>query len=141
MTRFALPLVVLSLAAVLWPAAAAQQGALKPLREWRGSVMDEALMKQAPAGQAIANEKTFAALWKAWEPEKKVPEVNFQKELVLVAATRGSRLNLSTRLTEGGDLKAAALSTRDLRPGFRYHIIVIPREGVKTVNGKPLAGG
>jgi hypothetical protein len=31
-----------------------------------------------------------------------------------------------------------AISTRDLRPGFRYAIKSIPREGVKTVDGKPL---
>jgi hypothetical protein len=35
-------------------------------------------------------------------------------------------------------LKVLALATRDLRPGFRYQILVVPREGVKTVNGKLL---
>jgi hypothetical protein len=33
------------------------------------------------------------------------------------------------------------MATRDLRPGFRYEILVLPREGVKTVNGKPLREG
>jgi hypothetical protein len=28
--------------------------------------------------------------------------------------------------------------TKDLRPGFRYVLGVVPREGVKTVNGKDL---
>jgi hypothetical protein len=31
-----------------------------------------------------------------------------------------------------------AISTRDLRPGFRYAIKSVSKEGVKTVNGQPL---
>jgi hypothetical protein len=30
------------------------------------------------------------------------------------------------------------MATRDLRPGFRYVIATVSREGVKTVNGKQL---
>jgi hypothetical protein len=29
-------------------------------------------------------------------------------------------------------------NSRDLRPGLRYVIISVPKEGVKTVNGKEL---
>jgi hypothetical protein len=139
MRRFVLPSLAVALAALLWPAgSAAQDKALKPLREWRGSVADEALAKNAPANHVIADEKTFARVWQAWEPGKKIPEVDFKKQLVLVATTRGSRLNVGARLAEGGDLKVAAIATRDLRPGFRYHFIVIPHEGVQSVNGTKL---
>jgi hypothetical protein len=51
---------------------------------------------------------------------------------------RGKLLTLSASLDETGDLKALGLATRDLRPGFRYALISVPREGVKTVNGKEL---
>jgi hypothetical protein len=30
------------------------------------------------------------------------------------------------------------MATRDLRPGFRYVITTVSREGVKTVNGQTL---
>jgi hypothetical protein len=40
--------------------------------------------------------------------------------------------------TDKGDLQALAIATRDLRPGFRYAVLVVPREGVKTINGKEL---
>jgi hypothetical protein len=30
------------------------------------------------------------------------------------------------------------IATRDLAPGFRYAVLVLPREGVKTINGKEL---
>jgi hypothetical protein len=64
--------------------------------------------------------------------------VNFDREIVLVARTAGSRLTLKASLDEKGDLKALGLATRDLRKGFRYVIISVPKEGVKTVNGKEL---
>jgi len=59
--------------------------------------------------------------------------------LVLVQTTVGSRLNLSATLDEKGDLKAIGLLSFDLRPGFRYMIIAVPRAGVVSVSGQPLA--
>jgi ribosomal protein S12 len=53
-----------------------------------------------------------------------------------VSTSRGSRLNTQANLADNGDLRIFGFGTKDLRPGFRYHIIVIKREGVKTVNGK-----
>jgi hypothetical protein len=41
-------------------------------------------------------------------------------------------------LDEKGNLKALGFASRDLVPGFRYVIISVPKEGVKTVNGKEL---
>ena len=64
--------------------------------------------------------------------------MDFGKEILVVATTVGSRLNLDTKLDEKGDLKVLALATRDLRPGFRYAIKSVGKEGVKTVNGKEL---
>lgn len=101
------------------------------------SVDDEALMNEAPANGVIASTKAWEKLAKAWgikDPAK----VNFDKQILVLATTRGSRLNLNTRLDEQGDLKIVAISTRDLRPGFRYAIKSVNREGVKTVNGQPL---
>ena len=56
----------------------------------------------------------------------------------MIQTTVGSRLNLILQLTEAGDLKVLGLATRDLRPGFRYAMATVPREGVKTVNGQAL---
>jgi RNA polymerase sigma factor (sigma-70 family) len=69
---------------------------------------------------------------------EEAPEVNFDKEIVLVARTAGSKLTLKASLDEKRDLKALGLATRDLRKGFRYVIISVPKECVKTVNGKEL---
>jgi hypothetical protein len=103
--------------------------------ELRGSLDDAALMKEAPAGGVITTAKDFEKLCKAWKIE--APKVDFTKNIVLVGTTSGGRIN-GRPLLKDGDLKVGFIATRDLRPGFRYLMIVYPREGVKTVNGKEL---
>jgi hypothetical protein len=131
----------LSLAAVLFLAAGVAVAAPTPLQAtntWTGSIDDEDLAKEMPENGVITNARDFAKLVKAWKVAEKAPEVNFDKEIVLVAKTVGSKLTLKASLDEKGDLKALGLATRDLRKGFRYVIISVPKEGVKTVNGKEL---
>ena len=113
-------------------------GPLKPTKLWKGSVADEKLAQQKPENGVVTNSKDFEKLVKAWTVADKVPEVDFDKELILVDTTVGSLLNLSATLDDKGDLKAIGIGTRDFLPGFRYVLISVPKEGVKTVNGKPL---
>ena len=131
----------LSLAAVLFLAVAgfaADPMPLKPTNTWTGSVEDKKLAKEMPENGVITNAKDFEKLVKAWNVAEKVPEVNFDKEIVIVATTEGSVLKLNPALDEKGDLNALGFASRDLRPGFRYVIVSVPKEGVKTVNGKEL---
>ena len=130
-----------SLAAVMFLAAGVAVAAPTPLKAtntWMGSVDDEKLAKEMPENGVITNAKDFEKLVKAWKVAEKAPEVNFDKEIVLVARTVGSKLTLKASLDKKGDLKALGLATRDLRKGFRYVIISVPKAGVKTVNGKEL---
>jgi hypothetical protein len=145
MTRHGLVagLVALALVGVLAGVARAEKKELSASQSWNGSIDDDKaakdLLKEAPEGGYIADEKAFKKLWEAWKVTDKVPEVDFKKNIVLVATTVGSKLNLKAMLdTDKGDLVPLGLGTRDLRPGFRYVISVVPREGVKTVNGKEL---
>jgi len=116
--------------------ALAQKNAVKPIKEWTGSVEDEKLAKGAP--ESITSAKGLEKLWKAWKLPDKAPEVNFTKEIVVVTTTEGSKLKLFAALDEKGNLRVGGLGTRDLRPGFRYVIATVSKEGVKTVNGKEL---
>jgi hypothetical protein len=129
-------LVALAIAAVVAGDARAQKKAVKLEKEWKGSVEDEALVKDAPA--VIVDAKAFEKLWKAWNIEGKVPAVDFKKELVIITTTSGSKLRLSANCDDKGNLEVLGMATRDLRPGFRYAIATVNREGVKTVNAKPL---
>jgi hypothetical protein len=111
---------------------------LKFTQMWTGSVDDEALQKKQPATGVITTAKAFEELWKAWKVGDKMPKIDFDKEIVVVATTNGSKLNLGVKLDDKGDLKVLAIATRDLRPGFRYQIGTVAKEGVKTVGGKEL---
>jgi hypothetical protein len=129
-------LVALAIVAVMVSNAQAEKKAVKLEKEWKGAVEDEALAKDTPA--FLSDTKALEKLWKAWKIEGKAPAVDFKKELVIVATTSGSRLRLSATLDDKGNLDVLGMATRDLRPGFRYVIATVSREGVKTVNGKQL---
>ena len=116
--------------------ALAEKTAVKLTQEISGSHDNAELAKDAP--KLIANEKDLEKLWKAWGREDKPPQVDFMKHLVVITTTRGGTLKLVVTLDEKGNLEVGGFGTRDLRPGFRYVIGVVPRAGVKTVGGKEL---
>jgi hypothetical protein len=103
-----------------------------------GSLDDRELQKAVPENGIIASQLAWEKLGKAWNI--KLPaKVDFDKEFLYVATTVGSKLNISGgKIDDKGDMKVGAISTRDLRDGFRYGIKTFSKEGVKTVNGKEL---
>ena len=106
-----------------------------PTKEFTGSVDDEKLAKSAPT--CIASTKALENLWKEWKISDTMPNVDFAKELVVVTTSRGSKLKMSLSI-EKGDLKVGGFGTLDLRPGFRYVLATVVRDGITTVNGKPV---
>ncbi len=106
----ALGVVALAIAVVLVSDARAEKKAVKLEKEWKGSVEDETLAKDAPA--VITDAKAFEKLWKAWKIEGKVPAVDFKKELVIITTTSGSKLRLSATLDDKGILAVLGLGTR-----------------------------
>ena len=114
----------------------AQPKPVKFTHEWKGSVADEKLQKGAP--ECITSAKGLEKLWKEWKIEDKMPKIDFDKEIVVIGTTVGSKLNLSAKLDDKGNLEVGGFGTADFGPGFRYVIATVPREGVKTVNKKEL---
>jgi hypothetical protein len=108
------------------------------VQRWAGSVDDVEKMKLALDDRVIADAKTWESLREAWKLGDETKGVDFARQLVLVGTTRGSRIGGEPILGDKGDLSIAFVSTRDLRPGFRYLIFVVPREGITSVNGKPI---
>lgn len=130
-------MVALAATAALFASPAyAEKSPVKPTTGIEGSVDNAELAKEAP--KFIASAGDLDKLWKAWARADKPPKVDFAKELVVITTTRGSRLRLVVTLDENGNLEVGGLATKDLRPGFRYVIGVVPREGVKTIGGKEL---
>ncbi|MCS7046545.1 MAG: hypothetical protein NZO58_09340 [Gemmataceae bacterium] len=116
-------------------AALAQTKEVAIAQKYKGSVEDES----APKPEVITNSKSLEMVWKAWKAAGDVPKVDFTKNLIVVAYSPGSILDISrVTLDEGGNLTVLAFGSRDLRPGFRYVLGVVARQGVKSVNKKPL---
>ena|GEM_PF-843733 len=111
---------------------------LKPIREWRGSVADETLLNDAST--IITSTTELQKLWTSWKIKGKRPKIDFTRQLAAIVTSRGSGLNMMTSLEADGNLKVNGFGTMDLRPGFRYVISTFNREGIKSVNGKPLTG-
>ncbi|HVL11143.1 MAG TPA: hypothetical protein VM529_01170 [Gemmata sp.] len=108
----------------------------KPTVELSGSIDDESLQKEMPANGVIVSQKGYDALAKAWGI-KDAPKVDFAKELLVVGTWKGSVFNIRT-MVKDGDLTVSGFGTKDLRPGFRWKIQSLSREGIKTVQGKEL---
>jgi hypothetical protein len=134
MFRILLSLTALTL--LLVPISADEPKKEKPTVELSGDIKDEALQKEAPANGVIASQKGWEKLAKAWSI-KDAPKVDFTKEILVVGTWKGSVFNLSPAVKDG-DLTISALGTKDLRPGFRWKVVSIKREGIKTVQGKEL---
>jgi hypothetical protein len=117
------------------PQAAAQSKKVEITKKWSGSVEDE----KAPKPACITSTKGLEAVWIAWKVPGDLPKVDFTKDLVVAAYSVGSRLNMAgASLDDKGNLTVLGFGTRDIRPGFRYVLGVVSREGVKTVNKKDL---
>jgi len=131
-------LIAVGLALTVLVAAAADRGDTpkKPGDLVLGSVTDESLSKKAPAAGVVVTRAGFDRLGKDWSVKDPF-EVDFDKQLVVVATTQGSGLDLTTAL-DGGNLKVKVVGTADLKPGFRYALRRLDREGIKTINGKPI---
>lgn len=108
----------------------------KPRVELSGSIDDESLQKEMPANSVIVSQKAWEKLAKAWGI-KDAPKVDFTKEILIVGTWKGSQFKLMP-VVKDGDLTIGAGGTKDLRPGFRWKVMSISREGIKTVQGKEL---
>jgi hypothetical protein len=122
--------------AFLTQAALGADTPVKATKQWTGSVKDANLAKNAPT--VITSAKQLEKLWKDWKIGDKAPDVDFTKEIVVVATTVGSNIKLSCALDDKGNLKLIGIGTDDFGDGFRYVIQSVNREGVKMVDGKEL---
>jgi hypothetical protein len=138
MFRSSLAAILFGLAALALfaPQARADKKPVKIIKDWRGSVDNADLAKDAP--EYIADTKALEKLWKKWGFEGKVPQIDFEKEIMLVTTTVGSRVNVSATLDDKGNLQVLGMATSDFGTGFRYVLATVSREGVKKVNGKEL---
>lgn len=112
---------------------------VKLSQTWSGEVKLE-VRKEAPKDGYIADKEMFAKFWKAFRGAERVPNVDFTKELVLVAVGADpNKLGMSASLDARGNLNVLVNSTLIgfENPTFAaYQFATVSRVGIKSVNGK-----
>lgn len=106
-----------------------------------GAVDGEEVEKLAPPHGFLAKKEDFAPLWKAWLLEDTVPEVDFTKNLVVVATSREGPISKAVLVDEkktGHMTIRIELEGKSEGGGLHCWIGVFPRAGVRTIQGKAL---
>lgn len=126
-------------AVVLAATSALHAKPLDVVETWTGQSSNRDLRGQAPPSGAIVDDESWAKLWKAWQDDKPVPDVNFAEHLVIVATVYGpNRMTGKPQIEDDGNVRALFAHTLLDGPGFGFIMVQVPRQGIKTINGKPL---
>ena len=126
---------------------------IKPTEQWSGFYPVKQLVKlpakqQKSAVGAIQDKKTWEAVFKALQPDMKLPEVDFKKNMVVFARNIRfvNRIIGLTAMVEKETLVVRYASTRTARPivdQVFFVAAVFPRKGISKIsNGQetvPLA--
>ena len=140
--RFASAAILLGLASALPLSGADDKPTpIKAEQSWDGEIKIE-LRKDAPKDGFVADKDAWAKLWKTYRGDEKLPDVDFTKELVLVAVNSDpNRISLGASLDKNGDVRVLVTSTLVAYTNpttCRYQFVRIKRDGIKTVGGKPI---
>lgn len=112
---------------------------IEPINQWKGKTRSETHIDAAPENGLVTDEATWKELWKKWKPGRAMPEIDFSKDFVLVQQVRGPNEVMVSSLTlKEGNLTFVAGASRMGGPGFGFALLQLSREGVETVQQKPL---
>ena len=108
------------------------------VQEWSGILADKKLTELIPDNGYVTNQSAWNDLWKAWRPNEKLPEIDFNKHLILVSLGGIYPVGHDLRLTDQGDLRIWISPRVPHKPGSGYGITVIERADIKTILGKAI---
>lgn len=108
----------------------------KPTLELSGELSDRALESNVPENGIITTQKEWDVVVEKWRL-KDVPKVDFTKEILIVGSSRSTTFDL-THVVKNGNLTITNTGVKDTREGFRWRVLSVKREGIKTVQGKEL---
>ncbi len=99
-----------------------------------------ALRGKAPANHVIADQQSWAELWKAWRGDEPVPEVDFRTEIVIVYTCYGPNyMQVWLERDGSGNVKCVRSTVTGLAgPSFGYVMLRVNRAGIKSVEGHPI---
>lgn len=119
------------------PVAQADDREIKPLQQWRGRI-ESFLTAPEPARGYLLSQAEMDELWQEWQLPGKSPQVDFKNQIVIVRTCNCSHIFIVPLLSESGDLQVQMTMTKDLREDTAYVMVLIPRQGIRTVDGKPI---
>jgi len=108
---------------------------VKPLNTWSGRLP---LGVQPPLQSSLATREDMARIWAQCHVKGAVPEIDFDRRIVLIAIRRGSSAKLTQARLVDGNLTTNVVVTPDMPPYMSCAIAVVDRTGIKTVNGAPI---
>jgi hypothetical protein len=113
---------------------------IKPTKQWTGIVEEEKLAKEQPGNDGLVTDKdAFAKLWKAWMPNEKMPDIDFDKQFVIVDSdSKSVAATVFLSGAKGNFGLAGAGKEKNFDKGFSFVIAVFDREGIKTLGGEAL---
>ncbi len=120
----------------------AQEHTVKPSKNLITGLVDgEEVEELAPPHGFVATKVEFEKLWKAWLLEDKVPAVDFQSSLVVVATSREGPIKEAVLVDakKTGDMKIRV--KLEARPRARpcTSCSRSSRAGIKTIEGEAIA--
>jgi hypothetical protein len=121
------------------PSAQAQEGA-NIIKEFKGEADGDTLSNALGTSSYLVGPSAFKEFCNAAGLKGDMPKVDFEKQLVLrVYSLDAKDLTMQLKLDSKGDLKV----TQTAKPGdnvktMSFHLVIISREGVNTVNGKKI---
>ncbi len=110
--------------------------------KFTGKIADPALLSARPESGIVQEQESWKKLWTAWRPNEPIKDVDFNHQTVLVETVPGPNLVFSSllKLDGQGDLKYEIASSRIEGPGFGYLLMVVPKTGIRSFNGKTMDG-
>lgn len=106
------------------------------IREWKGRL---ALEKTPYRVTHVTDAATLEKLWAEWEIGEPMPNVDFSRQIVLVAVVRsGLVMFKEPTIDDRGDLKRNVVATPDAPSFWSWALCLIEREGIRSVDGRPL---
>ena len=114
------------------------------IKQWVGIVLDAAEFNETPLRQVIVEQEVFEALWNSWRKGEEPPQVDFDSQFVVVVASREDTfagLSIESPDAEGDAKLILPVHASPPAKGLSYAIAIIDRNGIKTIERKPIPLG
>ena len=102
-------------------------------QSWSGYAKVE---ESDPPREWITDDETWESTWTRLRGDEDLPEVNFDRSLVLVLTRQGEETSSVGPKVNRGEVVFEGPSQYDTEKQVYYELLKVPRFGIKSVNGE-----